>query len=640
VSPLRLLALAAALLALIVAAGPAAAATVVTACGNDNSPGGVNFESAAAGGGDIIIRCATGGNEIRFTREHQLSGSITIDGERKVALIGAGVGTMFRLQQFATLTLKGLTIRNPPASPADPKAFTGIVFQPEDRVGIELVDVDVSDTRVAFAVERLRARGGSFVRNGHRDSVIMGVVAAAQLELLGTRFEGNLTRPFLAIPVDGVPDLPIRGRIVDCLFKGNKAPAMWRFGTFFADHDRFENNGEGRAFLDDRAAYDMPLHVEDDAGMMLAGALELRWTHATIARTSFAGNQGMIGGAIGILHADVSLESSEIDDNRAGAGGGIAFMHFPPRPDEPTRTRLDLAQVKLRRNQASNDGGALWGNGELAGTAILISGNKAGADGGAVAWISPFLSLPAALPAEFRQALLSIKDFDTGLFELSQGFIVDNEAAGSAVDAQRATLRFGNVIAARNRSGDGGAALRGASVELASSTIVNNEAVGLAVAPGGSGALLVNSIIADNARGNCSGAGIADKGANLQSPDQSCGTTIRVGAPALDRRFEPGLTSAARSGGYAAACAGHPLVRGIDAYGDPRGQGSCSIGAVEASLVQEVTRAVAGRGPGRQIPRWLLLLVLLFLLLCFILGWLLGWRRKRARRARRQVPDC
>lgn len=211
---------------------PAAAATVVTDCGTDVAEqGGVNIEEAVEAAGDFTIRCATGGNEIKFTRVRYLTGNVTIDGEQKVTLIGPGDGAMFRVQPNAKLTLKGLTIRNSPANPSDPAAFTAIVFQPDDRISVDLDSVEVRDTRIPFVAEWITARHSRFVRNGQFDNPTIGAVMAAKLSLYDVTFEANSSRPFNSLASEGLSNAVFRGRVVNCLFRGNKVPAQWRLGT-------------------------------------------------------------------------------------------------------------------------------------------------------------------------------------------------------------------------------------------------------------------------------------------------------------------------------------------------------------------------------------------------------------------------
>src|SRR5262249_40194197 len=138
--------------------------------------------TALATGGDITIQCAGGVNQIKLTAARTIAVATTIDGGN-VTLIGSGSGAMFVLPSSQPLSLRNLSIKNPPTNPADPNLFTGIVYDATDTANVELTNVQVSETRLPFAVRRFAARNSSFVANGDANKPDLGMVMAGDMEL-------------------------------------------------------------------------------------------------------------------------------------------------------------------------------------------------------------------------------------------------------------------------------------------------------------------------------------------------------------------------------------------------------------------------------------------------------------------------
>lgn len=602
--------------------------TVVTACGTDTAAGGMNLATALAAGGDIRIACAGGPNEIRLTTERALSSATTIDGGG-ATLKGPGGGVMFRPAGAQPLILRNLALTNPPANPTDPNLFTSVVYDADDRNVVELSNVTVTGTRLPFAVRRLVARESTFAGNGDASYPDFGVVMAGDLELDTVTFRDNASRPFHALwrgdPV--AKNQKIEARVIGSTFERNKRPAMWAAGNLAIDRSQFVDNGDtvpyvpgGGGSLYGGAAY---LEV----GRSAAGAVEVVLGRATISRSTFKGNHGMLGGAVLAWASSLTLQSSNLVANRAVSGGAVAFLS--PAGSNPlnSRLRLRLGHVKMRDNVATKDGGALLVLGDVSGDAVQMSRNKAGESGGALAVVSATVSPSEAVPADLGNQLPLSLAQPTSV-EIMRAFVLDNSAAQHAVDAGSGVLRFGNALFARNIATAGGAAIDAQNVELANSTIIANQSEGLRVEAGGtSGASIANVILAENAT-NCAGAlaKLGVGGANIQYPDGGCGGAISVADPSLDSRFAPTLLSAARNAGSVTICASHDLVGGSDVYGQVRGATVCAVGAVEADLARDV---ISKAGP-TNFP-WILLLLLILLLIFIVIGFIIGVRlRKKA----------
>jgi hypothetical protein len=615
------------LAALVLVTFGARAETVVTACGTDTAGGGTNLASALAAGGEIRIACAAGSNEIKFTAVHSLPAATTIDGGN-VTLVGSGNGVMFKLPGAQPLTLRNLSIRNPPSNPADPNIFTGIVYDSNDTAVVELAKVAVSDTRLPFAVRRLVARDSSFIGNGDANNSDFGVVMAGDLVLESVVFRDNLSRPFHALwrgdPV--AKNERIAARVIKSTFERNKRPAVWIAGELLVGDSQFIDNGDtvpfvpgGRGSLYGGQGF---LELASSA----AGALEVVLGHATLSRCTFKGNRGMLGGAVFAWRSGLTLQSSDFTANHAVSGGAVVYL-FPKgsNPGMPGM-RLSLSHIKMQGNEAAKDAGALLVLGEASGDAVLMSGNKAGESGGALAVVSASVTPAEAVPAELA-ATLPVPGAQPTTLDLTRTFVLDNTAAGHALDTGSGIVRLGNTLIARNvATAPGGAAIDGQNIELANSTVLANKSEGLRIEVGGAqGVRIANTILAGHPT-NCSGAlGVLKiEGANLQYPGSGCGASITSADPSLDSRFKPTLTSPARRAGALATCAAHELVAGRDLYGEARGGESCSIGAVEADLMRNLISKV---GP-EHFPCFLLL-ILIFLLICIVAGFAWGLLRRR-----------
>lgn len=192
--------------------------------------------------------------------------------------------------------------------------------------------------------------------------------------------------------------------------------------------------------------------------------------------------------------------------------------------------------------------------------------------------------------------------------EIARVTFVDNTAgiAGGAIRSGSTgydRVQLGNALLVRNSAPSGGAFI-GRTLDLTNASVVSNQG-GLSVAPPPAGlseppggVVLRNTLLSQNAEGNCTGEidAVVDKGQNLQFPDAGCGAGIRVADPALDSMFVPSLASPARFSGDPKICLEHPLVAARDVYGSERPTyENCAIGAVEQDLERHAVRLLSNR---------------------------------------------
>ena len=246
----------------------------------------------------------------------------------------------------------------------------------------------------------------------------------------------------------------------------------------------------------------------------------------------------------------LALRYATFVDNRAARGGAINLQDQLGGP----RT-LEAGAVLFARNAASANGGAIYGN-------------------------------------------------DVAL-RIARGIFVDNRAeneGGAIVGRPRraGSVLIANSLLARNRARNG-SAFAGRGARFVNTTIAANEGIALlprAIANpfGGERAelVLVNTIVAANAGGNCgpaaSDVGYAYDGRNIQYPGATCGAAVPEGDPKLDKMFVPAIDSPAYGGGDLAICLASP-VDGRDVYDQRRPRlDSCSIGAVEGDIEQRWLR--------------------------------------------------
>jgi len=216
---------------------------------------------------------------------------------------------------------------------------------------------------------------------------------------------------------------------------------------------------------------------------------------------------------------------------------------------------------------------------------------------------------------------------------LSKGIFIENKArtAGSAIAAGSARVALGDTLVARNGfspTNPTGAAIEGAEIDLASSTIADNAAGGVKLAPAGQRARMVNVLVLRNASFGCSvpAGKQAAATATWQFPKSDClGAPVRD--PQLQSNYKPTTDSAVTHAGDRSLCMSEPLVGGLDLATTVRGnRGTCAIGAFEPDPRVDPLSDWSGNDH-RWVPWILFLILLLFLLLGFLLAFC--WSRRR-----------
>lgn len=295
-----------------------------------------------------------------------------------------------------------------------------------------------------------------------------------------------------------------------------------------------------------------------------------------------AGGAGGQGGAVANVGGSVTITAGTLRANAAGPGGAGALGEvFVP---------LGTNGGDGGAGGAGGAGGGLWSEGGTVSVTNSTLASNAAGSGGAGG--------NGGIPGSLGTA------GGAGGSGGSGGGV----AAGGAASAQ-----LHNVTVVGNDVGDGGAGGSGVSGSGAGGSGAGTS--GPAGAPGQDGAggiaglegsivTLQNSLLADNAGGNCAPGTVADAGHDLAfgPADSSCPATFVTGDPDLGPLQDNGGPSATISLGPGSAAidripttgAGCPAT---DQRGAPRPGGSaCDIGAYE------VVAPVAVTGPARS-PR-------------------------------------
>lgn len=335
------------------------------------------------------------------------------------------------------------------------------------------------------------------------------------------------------------------------------------------------------------------------------GAIYAQGGRVNVIGSTFTGNRGGNGGAIGNLQAVFTIEDSLFAGNSthartqpfAGNGGAIYV-------DGSSNSLLAVRRTTFRQNTSTNLGGAIHvyqyaGASGLALEDSTFDGNSTVNNGGALYHQNGTLAVA-------RSTFVGNRTVGQGgaiwLLEASQVTLVNSTFAGNRADGVRPN--DGSV-------GLGGAlAIQGSSTVLISQcTIVGNHAdwVGGGIVGGmggGSATTLRATIVADNSAANggnpwniahnCSSQ-LLDGGDNIQFPgranpgdpnDPNCTATVLIAAPNLaplgpqggPTHTRPPLPGSPALDGVAAGCPG-PVT---DQRGRVRPEGPrCDVGATE-----------------------------------------------------------
>jgi predicted outer membrane repeat protein len=596
-----------------------AAQAVVTACGRDDAAGGLNLRDAVAAGGAIVIRCAVPPQTIQITATRAVAMPTTIDGGGNVTITGDGAQPMF--SNASSLTLANVTVRNPPAG----RVVAG------GRVTLRKVRTE--NTNGPYVADVVIAEDSTFENNGDPSAESSRtVIDAERTELRHVTFTKNADHPIGGGATQASGRTPGSRTILieDSTFTDNTHSILAMDATLTIRRTVFENNGV--------------TSPTDGSWGCCAGAITIVRSTAAIEDGRFSGNSSSgFGGAILAIGSRVTIARTLFEQNSARVGGAMTFWGQSVTNNVwssgplTAPLVLTLDRARFHGNVATEIGGALAWSGSVGGDSALFQGNRA-RRGGAVAHWTAAPGLPAAFADVFPVLSANTQPLGERL-ALARGIFVENEASeqGGALDAGASAAMLGNALVTRNRvtaTGGTSGALAGQEISLVNSTVVGNNTVGVVLAGGGRALSLVNSIVADNAGGNCAGdsAKLSATVANLQYPGATCGTAATQ-APRLDERYAPGWFSPARNRGDLARCVSDALVGGHDLYGKPRGNtGACAIGAVEPDVEHDLFSNTPFGDPRTPLGRhrwwWVFWIFVLLLLLAFI------WAYKKARRAR------
>lgn len=235
----------------------------------------------------------------------------------------------------------------------------------------------------------------------------------------------------------------------------------------------------------------------DNRAEAIGGSLFFTGPKATIAKSGFFESSAMGGGGaivfIGsdVLTPEVEIEDSEIRDNEAGSGGGIAVIDANLRVSDGT---------KILANKATRgSGGALLiDSGPAVGSASLvisnseIRGNSGKGHGGAIS--------SKGAPVEISDSIFEENEAEPPLVTDPSERFPDDRYRGGAIFSDESLLVSGSLFR-KNRAGRGAAIHAQKGFLMRSSSVVENEVTGWG---GGidlievEGGLIENSTIAKN----------------------------------------------------------------------------------------------------------------------------------------------
>jgi hypothetical protein len=325
--------------------------------------------------------------------------------------------------------------------------------------------------------------------------------------------------------------------------------------------------------------------------------------HVTIAGSSFTGNSGSNGGAIGILHADLTIVDTTITENAAtgsggnpgdgGNGGGVYI-------DGDGQT-VSLDRVQLEDNSANAYGGGLFrvsndGVGAMKLDRSSVLGN----------------TIPDQSPS--MAGGLYLQGVQIDINDTTVAWNQARSAGGIFVGPNGTTLQMTNVTLAENTALSGlagGIAISsGVTGEIRNATIARNEAPGAvafaAATTGGAQVLLRNTIVADSVAGNgynpisclatfLEGSGnlqwpVARAGGGSDLPGALCSASVAVVDAKLGAlQHNGGPTLTIRPAADSPAIAVGASCPANDQNGVARPAGACTAGAVELAPEVGVT---------------------------------------------------
>jgi predicted outer membrane repeat protein len=511
----------------------------VTLCGTDTAAGdGWNLRNALSGG-NVIVRFNCGEQSlVRITSTLEIAGNVKILGGLEVTLDGGNEVVLFKMLPGSSLLLNGLTLTGgnklghplaPAETPEELVADAGVIQNPfGGPITIERCEFVANDRPIDSLDAEIRIRDSEFVNNTH--TVLVNL--SGQVTIERSSFRHNADASFAgAIYNTRGGTLIIRDNteFIANLAHASGGAIVNSGSTLFIENTNFRRNEAGL----------------DGGAIALWGQGQV-----TISRSEFDSNTAARdGGAISQQADDVPLSTIRIDHtlfthNTANRGGAIAIA-----PDQTgSGGTLILSGVTISLNSAQEGGALAGGNASFDLVGVAIIGNQATGTGGAILMRND-LSLPS---------------------------------------------RIANSLIVRNQTANGTPTVITNFTTIMNSTIADNQGGIALFAPiqPANPIELFNSILFDNAGGNCDTAAYTDGGNNLQYPDTSCGASIPVAFPWLDGHYAPYGWSPAVGAGNVVLCS-DPPINGIDMLGQQRGLGgACAIGALERDIEHLVRRPV------------------------------------------------
>ncbi|MEZ4235303.1 MAG: hypothetical protein R3F59_03920 [Myxococcota bacterium] len=216
-------------------------------------------------------------------------------------------------------------------------------------------------------------------------------------------------------------------------------------------------------------------NVATEAGggvLVVAGVLDVDYDPGSVERVRFLGNraEGGWGGGIAVLGGQLTLAHTDVSQNVAAWGGGVAVRETVPACPGCVTTLTDAA---FDANVATSDGGGLWTDRPLQVTTARFGDNEADRGGGL--WVGAGATfdgvdlLGNTASGDGGGVLLS-----AGELELEAGSVTQNAAGarGAGILAQTGTsvTVTATDLQANQAPGSGAIAIAGASLTVAAGT--------------------------------------------------------------------------------------------------------------------------------------------------------------------------
>jgi hypothetical protein len=572
------------LLALLAVLPAAHADAVVNRCAADDQTGaGTNLQGALAIGGRITFACGAVAT-IQLNCHAQITAPTTIDGGGTVTLRvdpgSPGCSSPSGSVHYAVF-------HNVSATP--------LAFK---LVGLKLVGVKPPPSAVTHSLPGQLAYGSfDLALDSSQVSGWMSPIGLTKGSVVASRSTFSDNDGFVV----SAPTIDVG---VGTVFSNNGGmPLQSTGGAVTVADSQFSGNRTGSRFVSCTKAEIVNTRFASNSSPDAGGALTVNCP-TRIAHSTFVGNKARSGGALYIGDAATTSELIDVtfDSNVASADGGAISIRYETYAPIPPPQVLELHGVVFKANQAQIGGALIFARGALPGLVLnprvlraagtQFIDNEAATSGGA-------MMLTRAEATLSRVLMSGNKAGQSG-------------GAVAALQPRDETLVLVNSVLTANVA-PFGAALAGQGTAIVNSTLVDNAGPAVSAAgslpsvplldgPSGPKPIrLLNSIVAGGASAPCgppdAAAPYIDQGHNLQSGGNGCGATILIGIPQLGPSFIPLPTSPAAHGGDDGACASTP-VSARDMWDSVRPySGHCSIGAAEPNLqniIDKTTGPVIG----------------------------------------------